>query len=134
MIKLNQGIGNEILRFLLFLVDAALEGFLLYGAYILFSHSIGTGGVILGTLGLGCALFLAWLAWSILNRAGAVTLSETGVSYRALFVTHHCSWVRIRKAGVLRLKNTKLGEYYELVLRKPTGQLEQRLEMDPFVQ
>ena len=124
MIKLNQGVSNEILRLCLFLVELALEGFFLYSAYLLLVCGKGAGTVVLGVPVLGCALFWAWLSWSLMNRAGAVTLSESGVSYRALFFTHHCRWGDIRRAGVLRLKNTKLGVYYELVLRKPVGILE----------
>ena len=124
MIKLNQGIGNEILRLCLFLVELALEGFFLYSAYLLIFCGTGAGTILLGLPVLGCALFWAWLSWSLLNRTGAVTLSESGVSYRALILTHHSRWPEIRRAGVLRLKNTKLGVYYELVLRKPTGALE----------
>ena len=124
MIKINQGIGYEILRGGLFLVDIALEYIFLHGAYVLLFCGTEAGTMILGIPVLGCAVFWAWLSWLLFGRNGAVTLSENGVSYRALLITHHVHWANIRKAGVLRLKNTKLGEPYELVLRKPMGRLE----------
>ena len=57
LIKLNQGVSNEILRLCLFLVELALEGFFLYSAYLLLVCGKGAGTVVLGVPVLGCALF-----------------------------------------------------------------------------
>lgn len=128
MIKINQGIGNEIVRFFLFvLLGVIMEGAFLYGTFLFAFRGIGWISKFFGIIVFAVALFWGCLTWSIFNITAAVTLSETGVCCRALFVKHRCRWADIPAAGVLRLKNTKLGEYYELVLRKPIGVLEQEI-------
>lgn len=120
--KFNQGIGDEIGRFVLFLFLFVFIGAVaIFSAFICFAF--GRGAEKLSGVFALAWLILWWYLMAVAFRSmAAVTLTDEGVHIRTLIKKRFWSWSSIVQAGVL-WRRRKYGYYNDFVLLPQGGSL-----------